>query len=410
MITQDAFTKGKSLMETILDKMSGINKWRHNFFIDTMLLFMTIKGRINFFQMSRYSQSPEVRYRNQFKDKCDFASFNKLLIEDQCSKECIIGFDPSFVSKSGKHTEGIGNFYSGVAGKSKRGLELGCISIIDVKQNTAWHYEAIQTPNIKGKSKEDSLVDHYARIITERKDELQKINSIVVVDAYFTKKKFVDAMNNAGFEQISRLRSDANLKYLHEGSPTNGRGRPKMYGDKIKVKNIDKQIIKQVYKDDKMVIYEAIVYAIRLKRKIKLAYTEYLNYDGSVNNVILYYSTNLQRGSLQIVQYYKARYQMEFNFRDAKQHTGLENCQARSEEKLYNHFNFSLTAVSLAKAILRQDMDKEAAMSYSIADIKTELFNNFLLERIFCNYQIDPKLKENHLLRRYILNIGKIAA
>jgi hypothetical protein len=101
---------------------------------------------------------------------------------------------------------------------------------------------------------------------------------------------------------------------------------------------------------------------------------------------------------------------MEFNFRDAKQHTGLENCQARSEEKLYNHFNFSLTAVSLAKAILRQDMDKEEAMSYSIADMKTELFNNFLLERIFCNYQIDPKLKENLLLRRFILNIGKIAA
>ncbi|MBK8391990.1 MAG: transposase [Saprospiraceae bacterium] len=43
----------------------------------------------------------------------------------------------------------------------------------------------------------------------------------------------------------------------------------------------------------------------------------------------MYFSTNLERDPIQVVEYYKARFQMEFNFRDAKQFTGLTNCQAR---------------------------------------------------------------------------------
>ncbi|MBK8390415.1 MAG: transposase [Saprospiraceae bacterium] len=48
----------------------------------------------------------------------------------------------------------------------------------------------------------------------------------------------------------------------------------------------------------------------------------------------MYFSTNLERDAMQVVRYYKARFQMEFNFRDAKQFTGLTNCQARAEEKI----------------------------------------------------------------------------
>jgi len=50
-----------------------------------------------------------------------------------------------------------------------------------------------------------------------------------------------------------------------------------------------------------------------------------------------------------IVQYYRLRFQIEFLYRDAKQFTGLNSCQARSQNKLDFHFNASLTAVNLAK-------------------------------------------------------------
>ncbi len=85
-----------------------------------------------------------------------------------------------------------------------------------------------------------------------------------------------------------------------------------------------------------------------------MAYTEYLNEKGEVTNTILYFSTNTSRDSIDIVRYYKARFQMEFIFRDGKQFMGLDNCQARSEEKVHNHVNHAMTAVNIAKAIIRQ--------------------------------------------------------
>jgi hypothetical protein len=42
------------------------------------------------------------------------------------------------------------------------------------------------------------------------------------------------------------------------------------------------------------------------------------------------------------VKYYQNRFQIAFLYRDANQFTGLEQCQARDENKLYFHFNTTL--------------------------------------------------------------------
>jgi len=49
-----------------------------------------------------------------------------------------------------------------------------------------------------------------------------------------------------------------------------------------------------------------------------------------------------------IYLYYKARFQIEFIFRDSKQFTGLADCQARDLTKLDFHFNSSLTVLKLS--------------------------------------------------------------
>ena len=61
------------------------------------------------------------------------------------------------------------------------------------------------------------------------------------------------------------------------------------------------------------------------------------------------YSTDIHLPSEQIVEYYQARFQIEFIFRDAKQFTGLFDCQARHLPRLDFHFNASLIALNLAK-------------------------------------------------------------
>jgi hypothetical protein len=410
MITQDAFTSGKSLMGAILSKMIGINKWQKDFFIQSILLFLTIKGKINFTQMERYSSSPEVRYRNMYKNVFGFAYFNSTFITEHCSDELLIGFDPSFLSKSGKHTPNVGYFYSGVAGMVKRGIELGCLAIIDVKQNTAYHFDAVQTPRVNKEDAQTKLVNHYCNIFADRIDILKKHSRILVVDGWFNKQKFINAMTGHGLEVICRLRPDANLRYLYNGPKKEGRGRPKKYSGKINLHKIDKRVFKKSYQDDEKVIYEAVVYSVCLKVNIKLAYTQYLNEKRKVSNTILYYSTNTSREGVDIVRYYRARFQMEFVFRDGKQFTGLSDCQARSEPKIYNHVNYAMTAVNVAKAVIRQHIDKDQPCSQSVQDIKTELFNHFLLERIFINYDISPELQNNIELKQKILDFGKVAA
>ena len=70
---------------------------------------------------------------------------------------------------------------------------------------------------------------------------------------------------------------------------------------------------------------------------------------------ILLACTDLELDALKIIDYYRLRFQIEFLFRDAKQFTGLNHCQARSKEKLNFHFNLSLAAINMANLKMIQN-------------------------------------------------------
>lgn len=413
MKTTDAFTSGQSLIRTILQKMDGLNEWRRRFIIECFMMFLTIRGRINFLNLGRYGSYDEGTYRKGFQKDFDFMTFNSQLIDQFCTDHIILGFDPSYIPKSGKSTPGLGYFYSGCAGTYKKGLEIGCIAAIDVSKNTSFHIEAIQSPpSNKDKTAEGtSLVTHYADCIIERAAKLEKISSILVVDGYFAKRKFLDpTTEHTDLSIISRLRDDADLRYLYQGPKSKGRGRPKKYDGKVDVKNVDKKKVHLDYEDSSMRIYSARMYSVGLKRIIRVACVEYLDENGKVVATKFYFSTDVDIQGYDIVRYYRARFQMEFNFRDAKQYTGLTHCQARSEEKLYFHMNTSLTSVSIGKAIQLMVQKDDERLPLSIADVKTECFNRLLLEIIFSIYGIDPNIKKNNNMKIKVLNFGKIAA
>ena len=42
-----------------------------------------------------------------------------------------LAFDPSYINKTGKHTDGVGYFWSGIVNKAKWGLELGGLDVLD---------------------------------------------------------------------------------------------------------------------------------------------------------------------------------------------------------------------------------------------------------------------------------------
>ncbi len=393
--------------------MSRISRCQRKFISEILLLMLSVPQRVNFLQLGRYGKMGEQSYRLNFTKSFDFMRFNIEFVKQAGSGSYVLGFDPSYISKSGKHTPGLGYFYSGVAGRYKKGLEIGGLSVIDLKQNTSYHLHCNQSPvSRRDKITDDkSLVDHYAEYIISQAPSAKELSLVLTVDGYFAKKKFIDPVTkHTSLEIICRMRDDADLRYLVNGIQKKGRGRPKKYDGKVNTKKIDKRRIKLCYVDEDMRVYEAVVYSWGLKRKIKIAYCEFLNEAGETTTYKIFFSTSENRSGLEIVQYYRARFQMEFNYRDAKQYAGLENCQARNPDRLNYHFNASLTSINLAKGIIRTNHKNDEEIVLSINDIKVELYNYTLAQRIFSIYDIDPEIYKNKSKLAEVLNFGKIAA
>jgi len=413
MKTTEAFTRGKNLIESILHKMWDIDKWQYKFMTHIFTHCFSMNGRFNFLQMSREGKFNGQTYRNNFGRSFNFLRFNIDLAERSCSEERIIAFDPSYITKSGKHTAGLGNFYSGCASRYKKGLEIGGIAVIDIKQNTAYHLEAIQSPSAKKEKvkKDYTLVDHYADLIVQRAPELQRLSNVIAADGYFSKYKFVHKIcEHTELTLVSRLRDDANLRYIYHDQGQKKRGRPRVFEGKVDTKKIDKRRFQKVSSDHEAIIYEAVVFSVSLKRKIKVGYVEFLNKKRKIAATKLFFSTDLKMDAIQILKYYKARYQIEYLYRDSKQFTGLQHCQARSKEKLYFHFNTYLTAVSVGKGVLRNKSPKDKPMCLSISNIKTEFQNRKMIKRIISMYGFDHTLIKIHPAYDKLLNYGKIAA
>lgn len=402
----DAMNKSETLIGAIIGKLSGLNKSREKFMISIFMLYLGLRGRYNFLNMARYGEYGEQTYRNQFDKPFDFIEFNTTIIKANCSCHLVNAFDPSYIPKSGKETEHLGKFWSGCSQKVLKGIEIGGFAVVDVENNTAFSLEAIQTPSVKELKAEDkTLVNHYVSLVIERKEKLISFSTYLAVDGYFAKKEFINPiMNQTELQVISKMRSDANLHYIYRGESTGLRGRPKTLDGKIKMQQIDKRRIKLCFENDEIKIYEGIVFSKSLKRKIKLAYLE-LNSGGYA----VLFSTDLNLDGQTIYVYYKCRYQIEFLFRDAKQFTGLTQCQARSESKMHFHFNASLTSVSIAKCVYFLKDRKAKSESFSMSDVKTMHLNKIMADRIFANLEIDLSCKKIRRVYRDAIWLGKIA-
>ncbi len=389
----------------MIDKLPNINKWRRDFLIETFILFLSIRGRINFLQLARYGKYKEQRYRQQFEKSFDFLTFNKELTLSQGSGRYAIAFDPSYISKSGKKTPGLGWYWSGVANQAKWGLEIGGLAAIDIDNHTAFHLEAVQTLN----TDQQTLTDWYARIISDRKDTLMGISKYLVADAWFSKRPFADQIISLKMHLISRLRDDADLKYLYKGSHTGKKGRPRKYSGKIIINDIDKDYFSLISQDEESTVYDAVVYSKSLKRNIKLVHVIYSKANGK-DTCKLYFSTDVSMDAKDVLLYYQSRFQIEFLYRDGKQHTGLNDSQARSENKLHFQFNASLTSINIAKAIHWLSVPKQEREAFSMSDIKTMNHNRLLLKRFIDVFGIRPYSIKNQNYVKQLILYGTMAA
>lgn len=396
----------ETLIVTILRKMSGIGNCQRRFITHIMLLYLRLRGRYNFENMSRYGAHSEKTYRTNFSKGFDWKLFNRELIQEKCSQELVWIFDPSYVAKSGKHTPGVGYFWLGCAGSIKWGIEITGLAIGDVVNHTAMHYQAQQTQSLKSG---ESLLAYYASQLTGQASQLKQVSTVVVADAFFSKKEFVDSLSAAELTLVSRLRKGIHLRYAFMGEQKGGGGAKKKYGDKIDVKNLSAAHFTLFQEEQDYRSYQGIAYIRALKRWCKVVIKQVLK-AGEITKVLVYFSTHIQYTGAQVLQFYRLRYQIEYLYRDAKQFTGLTHCQSRQKEALTFHFNLSLTMLNVAKATHSLSRSLPERPPFSMADVKCLYFNEMMLDSIISIYGKDPLMEKNNPYIAQLYKLGTIAA
>ena len=155
-----------------------------------------------------------------------------------------------------------------------------------------------------------------------------------------------------------------------------------------------------------------VVWHVSLKRKIRIVYlVDQRNPDKQ--RVALLFSTDTTLTPLRLYEYYKSRFQIEFIFRDAKQFTGLCDCQSRQQQSLNFHFNASLAALNIAKLEqlkTQSDTGEDSQpQSFSMATYKRLALNGHLLERFISMLELDPTLIKSHPNYDSLLQYGSLA-
>jgi hypothetical protein len=367
---------------------------------------------MNYRNMSRYSGRHEKSFSRNFRNSFDFPLFNHLLISETIPEgnRRMAAIDASFVSKSGKHSYGIDYFWSGVAGRSKKGQEISSLAIVDLDYNTAYNLSVEQTPSSKeiGK-KEENRIDFYLQQIQRNQKYLREHHiTHIATDGFYSKTRFIDGLVEQGFHQIGRLREDANLRYLYKGPHKKRKGAKKKYDGKVNYDDLSRwKFVSEI--EQGVYLYSADLNSPRFKRNMRVIYL--LDQRNSKNHrYALFFSTDLTLSPLDIFNMYRARFQIEFIFRDAKQFTGLTDCQARNKEALSFHFNASLSTLNLLKKQDRELGENSNSKVCSIASWKARYFNEHLLDRFISHLDLNPVFIKNTPQYKELINYGVINA
>ena len=382
-------TQLREMISATLHSQTNIGKSFQSFFIETMELFLTHTGRLNFTQMARCGRSCESRFRQNFKKAFDWFSFNRTFLEPARGHRIAIAIDPCYIPKSGKKTPGVDWFWSGCASTMKKGLEILGISIVDADARDSIFLKAEQTFTEKKRGRKpkctdgmddpDSLTGWYLRMLASNKRQLLSVCKLIVADAYFSKESFVTGVQRLGFDLVSRFRDDVRLRYLYAGPKLHKRGRPQKYAGRVDLKNLDMSVFSEECITEGKTsfrMYSAVVNAISLERDVKVVIVDYEDTEKKRQVRKVFFSTDTGMSAKDIFEIYRTRFQLEFVFRDAKQFTGLTHCQARNSNALSFAFNASLTSVNIARAFARQQ-----GMNLSVGSTKTLLHNAAMVER-----------------------------
>jgi len=121
-----------------------------------------------------------------------------------------------------------------------------------------------------------------------------------------------------------------------------------------------------------------------------------------VGHAILF-SSDVELGWEKLTEYYSLRFQIEFNFREAKQHFGLEDFMNTTETGVENAANVAFLMVNLSAKLIKNSGEK----SVGVLDLKTHFRGvKYALETI----KLVLKNPEVILIKQIKEEIGKLGS
>jgi hypothetical protein len=353
----------------------------------------------------------------------------------------LLAGDETVVTKSGKRTPGLDRFFASLYGKSVPGLAFFALSLLSTKQRRSFPIAIEQvvrsaeekasqkakvatpaTPRKPGRPKASTttvktpleLSPELVRIQTQIAALLDRIGGVLpltylVLDGHFGTAGALQMARACTLHLISKLRSDSAL-YLPYDGPYAGRGPRRIYGDKLNPRAIPERYLCQttVEKDIETRTYQLHARHKTFAQLLNVVCIVKTNLKTQAQAHVLLFSSDLALAFDKLLDYYCLRFQLEFNFRDAKQYWGLEDFMTTHPARVTNAANLSLFMVNLVERLLRDERRTQPEMS--VLDLKAQCRGAKYVEETI---KLLPEKPEPGLLERIVtkvVGIGRIHA
>jgi len=421
-----------TIIEQALSKINSINKAQKDFFTLLMQGFIGIAGKRTFRNLSRYLEITEHTIARQMTKAFNFVGLNTELIKAAKKDEDIYvaAHDDSFSPKSGKQTYGLGRFWNGSESRTEKGLEINVIAAIKIgktkkdgytlsaKQSPAAQ-QSVQTEKDmqvqkKKKAKKTKPVNEYTKIdfsVEHVQSVMPQLIDLgikyMVADAFFAKIKYVNGLKSLGLNVISKLRKNARLCRIYSG-PQKARGRKKKFDNgSVSFEDFKDAIVTKI-DDDQIELRSCVLHSISLNQLIKVVLVRKQLDDNKYGEAYLF-STDIELDSTKILQFYVARFQIEFIFRDAKGFTGLNDCQSRNAKRIHFHFNSSLTALNIAKFQDNELQEKNKThYAFSMTNWSRVYHVEIVINRFISMFGLEPTFIKSNPGFNNMLTFGNV--
>jgi hypothetical protein len=302
--------------------------------------------------------------------------------------------DECVVTKAGKKTYGVDRFFSSLYGKPVPGLAFFTLSLIGTHKRRSYPMrveqivrsdaektaaQATKAPQKAVKDKNTTtqgkpgrpkgsknknktavtLTPELLRIQAMIKKLLQLLGALIplrhlVLDGHFGNHPALHMVRSCGLHVISKLRHDAALYFPYEG-PYAGRGPRRKYGTKMHSAHIPRRYLKHHSVQDHIQtdIYQAQMVHKEFAEPLNVVVIVKTNLKTPKRAHVVLFSSDLELGYAQLIDDYSLRFQIEFNFRDAKQYWGLEDFMNVQWTAVHNAANLSLFMVNVVQVLLR---------------------------------------------------------